>query len=108
MLGDEDFEAAAPEKSKVIAVNNFVEEEETDTIYFENSCCPEPRSAKATGNNPKLTFVVRRHDASQLHYDFRPEMGGVLKSWAIPKGPSMDAGEKRLAIMVESNQIIIF
>ena len=72
---------------------------------FRKTSEPRPKTVKARKPSAGLSYVIQKHAASRLHYDFRLELNGVLLSWAVTKGPSLDPSDKRLAVRTEDHPL---
>lgn len=105
-VGPEDTTSAAEALAEYRRRRDFART--TEPAGTEVSIGSKMSAGEAPGDqapDARLVFVVQKHAATSLHYDFRLELGGVLKSWAIPKGPSLDPADKRLAMRTEDHPL---
>src|SRR5690606_7529482 len=89
--------AACEQEKGVVSLDQYAKKRD-----FKKS--PEPAATRRR-KKPGFSYLIQKHDASHLHYDFRLELEGMLKSWAIPKGPSLNPADKRLAVHVEDHPL---
>ena len=96
---------SAPKKSKKTGRSSAALKRYAQKRDFTKTQEPSPQAASADSPSEQLRFVIQKHDASRLHFDFRLEMSGTLKSWAVPKGLAYEVGTKRAAFEVEDHPI---